>query len=325
MKKTDLKTMIVAELKALAKKMKIKLPADARKADIVDALAAASKKAATPAAKKNVTALTRAAAQKRAAVSRKKPVVKKGVRTDRLLGKKETPERTSVQEQGVPPAKPSVSMPPFGREWKTPPRAEEPMMAQDRVADAKYYTGPGREQAGASASLPVGYGVDMIALMARDPSIAYAYWEVAPSRLERERTWFGWNGKLTIRIYDVTGIEFDGRNAAGYVDQEVEELVGSWYFDLGRPAHSFVADLGLLTPDNRFLTLVRSNRVIMPRDGVSDVVDDEWLLADEAFWQLYGLPGGLSSAQLQEMVRIRRMQQQVSSPGPASSDRMKGK
>ena len=112
----------------------------------------------------------------------------------------------------------------------------------------------------------------------------------------------------------MTGVQFDGRNAVGYYDQEVTDLIGSWYFDLGRPTHSFISDVGLLSPEGRFLTLARSNYVMMPRDGVSDVVDEEWMLVDEEFWKLYGFPGGPSSPHLQEMMRIRRMQQ-ISSPG----------
>jgi hypothetical protein len=246
------------------------------------------------------------------------------MKAERPAGKKMPLETPANQTYGAPKAKPSVSLPPAGREWKVPPREEEPIMAQDRVSDAKYYTGPVSEQTGASSSLPLGYGEEKIALMARDPYLAYAYWEVTPSRLEREKTWFGWNGKLTVRVYDVTGVQFDGRNAAGYFDQNVQELTGSWYFDLGRPTHSFIADLGLLTPDGRFLTFARSNSITMPRDGVSDVVDEEWMLADEAFWKLYGFPGGPSSVQLQEMVRIRRMQK-VSSPGLLNRERSKRK
>jgi hypothetical protein len=311
MKESELKKMNVVELKALAKKMKIEIAARARKADIVEQMSAAFKTAAKPAAEKTVKGAKRAVVQKTASRSKKKPAVP-------------TMVRETKPAPGTSPSKPTVSMPPAGREWKTPPRAEEPIIAQARVSDAKYYTGPGREQTGASSGLPGGYGEEKIALMARDPYVAYAYWEVTPSRLERDRTWFGWNGKITVRLYDVTGVQFDGRNASGYFDQEVNDLVGGWYFDLGRPAHSFIADVGLLTPDGRFLTLARSDSITMPRDGVSDVVDEEWMLADEAFWKLYGFSGGPSSLQLQEMVRLRRMQQ-VTSPGSISRERSKRK
>jgi hypothetical protein len=290
MKKSDLTAMTVAELKALARKKRITLPSGAKKAGIIAALLAAdAKKPAKAAAKKAMTPA-------------------KGKEAKR-------PRRTP----GAGPGKP-------GERWEMPAGVEEPLMAQEQVEDAKYYTGPAQPApaAGAYAELPQGYGEDRITIMARDPSVAFAYWEVTPGRLEREKAWFGWDSKLCIRIYDVTGVQFDGTNAAGYYDQEIAERVGSWYFDMGRPNHSFCADIGLRTPDGRFLTLARSNYVTMPRDGVSDVIDEEWMVAEEEFWKLYGFPGGLSSAEVSEFWRQRRMHG-ISSPGMSGRERGKGK
>lgn len=282
------------ELKALAKKMNMKLPAGARKSEIIDMLMsgepgfAAKTKIAEPAVKKTVAA--------------RKPAA---------------PKR-------VPAAAPAAT-PPRGREWKLPPGAEEPLMAQEAVAESKFYTGPEEKKpATLYQDLPHGYGEERIALLARDPYLAYAYWEATPARLEREKGWFGWKSKLCIRIYDVTGVRFDGSNAVGYYDQEVYEQLGNWYFDLGRPTHTFCADIGLLSPEGRFLTLARSNYITMPRDGVSDVVDEEWMMVDEEFWKLYGFPGGLSSPQMQEMWRRRRLQEMFS-PGFSSRAKAKGK
>jgi hypothetical protein len=302
MKKAELEAKTVAELKALAKKKKISLPARAKKDDIIKVLMASAvrKKTGKPAAKK-VVAPKRPA--RRAAVP--SPVIK------------------TVKEPAKEPA----------RKWELPVGAEEPLMAQERVAEAKFYTGPVPEEKSAPTTrpyeeLPLGYSEEKIVLMTRDPYVAHAYWEVPSARIEREKAWLGWNSRLCIRIYDVTGIQFDGRNALGYYDQEVYERTGSWYFDLGRPTHSFCADLGLLSPEGKFLTLARSNYVTMPRDGVSDVVDEEWMVVDEEFWKLYGypegFPGGVSSQQAQEVVRRRRMRE-ISSPGMSSREKVKKK
>jgi hypothetical protein len=280
MKKPELSAMIVSELKALAKKMKVDLPTGAKKADIVEALSAALQRN------------NRTAAAKKTSGSVK------------TIVRKDAPAKKPAQAPAVAPA----------REWKLPPGAEEPLMAQERVSEAKYYTGPVLEHRPGHEDLPYGYGEEKIALMVRDPYLVHAYWEVTPARIEREKAWFGWNSKLAVRIYDVTGINFDGRNALGYFDQEVFERLGSWYFDVGRPSHSFIADVGLLSPEGKFLTLARSNHISMPRDGVSDVLDEEWMLVDEEFWKLYGFPGGPSSPQIQEMIKRRRMQQ-ITSPG----------
>jgi hypothetical protein len=93
---------------------------------------------------------------------------------------------------------------------------------------------------------------------------------------------------------------------------------------MGRPNHSFCADIGLRAPDGRFLALARSNFVTMPRDGASDVIDEEWMVSEEEFWKLYGFPGGLSSQEVSELWRQRRMHG-ISSPGMSGRGRGKGK
>ena len=200
-------------------------------------------------------------------------------------------------------------------------------MAQERVADAKYYTGTGEQKpAVPSDTLTHEYGSERMALMARDPYMAFSYWELPQARLEKEKAWFGWDSKLCVRVYDITGVLFDGTNATAYFDQEVYDRVGSWYFDFSRPMHSFCADLGLLAPNGRFLTMIRSNAVTMPRDGVSDVLDEEWMLMDEEFMKLYGIAGatsgGFSSQQVQELMSQRRMLK-ISSPGLFSKPKAK--
>jgi len=306
MKKADLAKMTIAELKALAKKKKVSLSAGVTKAEIIKAITAISTEK-KPVAKK-VTEAAKTAARKTAA-PKKSATAKKSV-------KKPTAKKPAAKKM------PSASTP--AREWKMPPGLEEPLMAQERVSESKYYTGPAQQLPAATyGELPNEYGEEKIALMTRDPFVAYAYWEATQSRLERERAWFGVESKLTVRIYDITGVQFDGRNAIGYFDQEVYERVGNWYFDFGRPSHSFCADLGLLSPEGRFLTLARSNFVTMPRDGVSEMIDEEWMLVDEEFWKLYGYGEGQRSGSSpamseKEMIRRRRIRmhaQALSSPG----------
>ena len=100
MKKSELLAMIVSELKALAKKMKVTLPSGAKKADIVGALSAAFQRK-----NKNKTTAAR-----------------KTSRTRRKAGGKRVPAGKPAEAPVAAPA----------REWKLPPGAEEPLMAQER-------------------------------------------------------------------------------------------------------------------------------------------------------------------------------------------------
>jgi len=322
MKKTELLSMVVDELKALANKMKVAVPARAKKIEIVEVLlsAVASKK--------------KSLARKTAAVKASEMKVapkKNGTPKKAANAKQETAAKNVVVTRNSVARKRPERVTPV-HDWKKPPREEEPRLAQERVSDSKFYTGAVLQPAVAEhGELPKAYGQDRIILMTRDPFVVHAYWEATPARIEHEKAWFGWGSKLHIRIYDVTGVQFDGRNAIGYYDQEVFERMGNWYFDLGRPSHSFCADVGLLSAEGRFLTLARSNCVTMPRDGVSDVIDEEWMLVDEEFWKLYGYPDGLrgvSSPGVREAEAMRRRRlrsQEITSPGLFSRERVKTK
>jgi hypothetical protein len=330
MKTSDLTAKTVIELKALAKKNKVSLSASDKKADIIKALSAAAK-AVKPAAKRAVATAKKASAK--AAVSgkiakTKKALAPKPATKKTMTSRKGTTTRKAAAKKRTPSGEPAPKATPV-REWKMPPGVEEPLMAQERVEESKYYTGPQAQMpVVAAGELPQGYNEDRVTILSRDPFVAYAYWEATPTRIEREKAWFGWDSKLCLRVYDITGVQFDGRNAIGYFDQEIVDRVGNWYFDFGRPAHSFCADIGLLSPSGQFLTIVRSNYITMPRDGVSDVIDEEWILVDEEFWKLYGYPEGLrqgvSSPEMQEMLR-RRRETEISSPGLFPRDRPKRK
>jgi hypothetical protein len=336
MTKKDLTALTVTGLKALAKKKKIALTAGASKTDLIAALlkAPVAEKSAKIAGSTHVkkapakklstkkTAAKKATAKKTVSL-KKKASPEKAAATKTAKKKTAIKKATTKQATAKKAAKKSAPIKASRRTWVIPKSVKE-LQSQEKVADAKYYTGPEADHAALHSSdkLPAGYGEDRITLMARDPSLTYAYWEATPERLVKERSWFGMEAALVVRIYDITGVQFDGRNAVGYFDQDIAEPTGSWYFETGRPGHSFCADLGMRSPEGRFLTLARSNYITMPRDGVSDVIDEEWMLADEEFWQLYGFPDGISSPQVQELWR-RRHQREISSPGLFS--RAKGK
>lgn len=302
MKKSELKTLTVAELKSLARKKKITLPSNARKDELIAALTASAAPAKTRAKAKT---RTKGAAK----AAGRKPAGKKSA----AGGVKRPLKKTAAS--GMPGRPRETREPLFG--------VEEPLMAQERVEVAKFYTGPVPPASSQEAyrELPSGYGEDQITIMARDPQVAYAYWEVTPARIEREKQWFGWDSTLCVRVYDITGVPFTGDNAQGYYDQEIADRIGSWYFGINRPGHSLAADIGLRTANGRFLTLARSNFITMPRDGVSDVIDEEWMITEEEFWTIYGI-GGLSSQEAGEHWRQRRMHG-LSSPGMQSRERGK--
>ena len=331
MKQADLAALTVADLKTLAKKIKIVFAAGAKKTDIIKALlratasagakpkkAAVKKQAAKKPAVKAAAKKTAAkkAAAKKAAAAKPKTRTASGAKTS-VKGKPQTKKAAGAAVlTGKPAAGPAVV-----REWQ---RAG--ITDQERVAGAKYFTGPGNGGT-VTPSLPATYGDERMVIMSRDPFVLFGYWEVSQERLDRERARFGTGARLCVRIYDITGVSFDGSNATATFDQEVFDRAGSWYFHLARPSHRFCADIGLLASDGRFRVLNRSNTVSMPQETVSDRVDEAWMISDEAFLKLHGLShgiGGVSSAQIQEVLRAARMHE-ISSHGLFSPQGQKQK
>jgi len=166
--------------------------------------------------------------------------------------------------------------------------------------------------AGAEAEyeLPQGYGSTRVVLMVRDPFWLHAYWEIAADVSETVVAALGpegWQlGRKTLRVHDVTDIEFDGTNAHRTMDIDISNGANNWYINVERPNRSYCAELGLVGPDGRFVLLSRSNVVRTPRAGPSEVVDEEWMTisAIERYYPRLGrLPSSpeIISAHLEHM------------------------
>lgn len=168
--------------------------------------------------------------------------------------------------------------------------------------------------------LPREYGETRIVVMVRDPYWAYAYWEIGPKKIDELREKIGGNFNKTqtiLRVYDITGIAFDGFNAHLFFDIEITGMMTNWYINLGTPDRTYCVDIGLKTPQGDFYLLARSNPVTTPRAGMSDVIDEAWEGTAEEFQQVYALSagrGGAGSLEFQEMI-AERLQEQITSPG----------
>ncbi|MFA5038275.1 MAG: DUF4912 domain-containing protein [Candidatus Omnitrophota bacterium] len=200
-----------------------------------------------------------------------------------------------------------------------------------RVEQAKYYTGvmeqPVYQKSVLSElqhkELPWRYGEDILVLQIRDPWWAHAYWDLSPQTFERLRKELGApmsSGRWILRAYDVSFINFDGTNAHRFFDTAVESDAGNWYLNFGAPGTSWCVDLGLLLPDGRFITVIRSNMIAMPLDGPSWVTDEEWMIPDDEFRRLYGMSVGLGPNVSSPVGKLwqERLKKDVTSRGIAS-------
>ena len=112
---------------------------------------------------------------------------------------------------------------------------------------------------------------DKIVLMVRDPYWIHVYWDVSGQSLREAKVAFGdeWDGVHTVlRVYDVTGVDFDGGNAHSHFDIEAGGGATNWYINSQVPGRTYCVDIGLLSPSGRFVVLARSNKATTPRDAI---------------------------------------------------------
>jgi hypothetical protein len=128
--------------------------------------------------------------------------------------------------------------------------------------------------------LPAVSGVDRAVLIPRDPWWIFLFWEITPAKREAALAALGAEAdraRPMLRIFDVTFVDPGGSNTSLSFDVEVPHGVESWYVNVGRPAASYCAEVGLRTQSGRFLPLVRSNVVSTPRATPSPDREVRWL------------------------------------------------
>ena len=157
--------------------------------------------------------------------------------------------------------------------------------------------------------LPDRYEETKLVLLPRDPEWLFAYWEINTSirkALGIER--FSHGRRLILRTYDITGVEeFSGVNANRFFDIDVNDYACSWYIRTEIPNRVWCADIGLMNENDEFIQIARSNVVETPSARISDETDEEWMIPDEQFEKICGLPSGA----LRDMSRSEEIHQQL--------------
>lgn len=224
-----------------------------------------------------------------------------------LAGAEPTPvESSRAEPKGEEPRPPSSSAPKAGLRPKAAPKAkgppprsgevsarpeaptpavievrgDEPDAEADPAAKAKLAVGPGAEEGQRPAQIPWSYGQDRVTAMAVDPDKLFVYWEVTDPAIERARAALGKGGPgawLNLRVYDTSGLIFDGTNAHSYFDHAVDRATRQWFFHVGKPGSTAFVELGMRSSEGYFVRIVRSGRVDFPRREPAPWSDPEWM------------------------------------------------
>lgn len=150
--------------------------------------------------------------------------------------------------------------------------------------------------------VPWGYNDIKITAMYRDPHWIYAYWELTDQVRNIVNRRFGpgaWeNSRPVLRIYNVTGIDFNGNNAVSSFDVGISYYANNHYLEVSAPNQTFCIDLGRILPNGTFYCIARSNYVTMPRDSISDVIDKNWPPIEQLYEENFAF-GDYSSPQME--------------------------
>jgi hypothetical protein len=183
------------------------------------------------------------------------------------------------------------------------------------------------QEAWQDSRLPMRYGEDKLVLLVRDPWWIYAYWEVTDKTSQRVAKIAQRDGrkdwKTVLRVYDITG-KGPG-SPRSFFDIELNFFTDNWYIDVGIPDREWMAEIGLRSRSGAFYVLVRSNAVHTPSFGISDVLDEEWMMPEEIYYQLIGLtgPGGPSGSMDIRKLLEKYLKQVVSSERPSQVSPLK--
>ncbi|WP_424245404.1 hypothetical protein Dip510_000363 [Elusimicrobium posterum] len=185
-----------------------------------------------------------------------------------------------------------------------------------------------REKSQAQSQLPTSYGRTEAFLLPKDPNWVFLFWEITGETYEYIKSQNGFDvfdrSKTVVRLHDTTGINFDGYNSNSHTDINIVLSAGSWYIRTPETGRNYTAEVGLLTPEGRFILIARSNNVIVAPGRVSEVVDEKWMTVEGNFEKLLAMSGakyiGMGASELAQVLADRwRTIETGSSFGPSSN------
>ncbi len=149
---------------------------------------------------------------------------------------------------------------------------------------------------------------DRLLLMVQDAYWLHVYWELTSQSVERAQVALAqyWHSaKPILRLCSLGDGTTTAVDRITVRDIEIHGNVNHWYFDVGDPPRNYQVDIGYLTSQGRFYSLVRSNVVSTAISKRQLGSDRHWNTVgshcDRVFALSGGYDGGQSSADLREV------------------------
>lgn len=152
--------------------------------------------------------------------------------------------------------------------------------------------------------LPNRYNETRLTLMMRDPEWCFFYWDIS----DNDVSYHSLEGRrISVRIFHVFG--YDITNGEIHRELDVNAIYGDRYINLAMPHAYFIGELGYYDAKGNFIVLARSNMIYAPRDSISNIYDEEWMVNEEIIKLLKSpkaLRESLSSATIFELIDLKR-------------------
>jgi hypothetical protein len=124
-------------------------------------------------------------------------------------------------------------------------------------------------------NLPLSYGRTRLVLLAVDPYLIHAYWEVTPEKLIEAKAEAG-EAQAVLRFYKARRVA-DESAPVDWFDVEIDLQSPNWYAHLWSAEESYYADLALRRNDGTLIRLVRSQLVQMPRTRPAIAIEQRFM------------------------------------------------
>ena len=120
-------------------------------------------------------------------------------------------------------------------------------------------------QAQTMGHLPVKFGENCIALLARDPNCLYVYWEITEETKNRFLQDFGQEflGR-SVPVLKVTNIS---ASESFYV--RINDFSNNWYINVPDPNSLYVVEIGRRISEHFFVSMLNSNCIVTPGNSLS--------------------------------------------------------
>ena len=126
--------------------------------------------------------------------------------------------------------------------------------------------------------LPAVYGKSRLVLLAVNPYLIHAYWEIAREDLGKAKE-LAADAQEVLRFYKRSELASEDAPSDCF-DVEIDLQSRNWYVQLWSAEESYFADLGLKRKDGTLIRLVRSQVVHMPRPHPAIAIDQRFMKVD---------------------------------------------